>query len=361
MERKTALYERHVSAGGKIVPFAGFLLPVQYPTGVLAEHMAVRTKAGLFDVSHMGEVMFEGEDALAALNHLMTNDFTSMTDGQVRYSPMCNEEGGVVDDLVVCRFNAEKYMVVVNAANREKDAAWMRAHLTGNVKFCEISDELSQLALQGPLSKQILAKICREEELPVRYYHFTPEMKVDGVSCLVSKTGYTGEDGYELYMANEKAPQIWDALLAAGREEGLIPCGLGARDTLRLEAAMPLYGHEMSDTIDPLTAGLNFAVKMNKPEFIGKEAMEHKDLTEKRVGLKAVGRGILREEEAVYAGNKKIGVTTSGTFCPFLKEALAMAILEKDYTEPGTRVEVDVRGRRIEAEVISLPFYKKKQ
>lgn len=148
MERKTALYERHVSAGGKIVPFAGFLLPVQYPTGVLAEHMAVRTKAGLFDVSHMGEVMFEGEDALAALNHLMTNDFTSMTDGQVRYSPMCNEEGGVVDDLVVCRFNAEKYMVVVNAANREKDAAWMRAHLTGNVKFCEISDELSQLALQ---------------------------------------------------------------------------------------------------------------------------------------------------------------------------------------------------------------------
>lgn len=360
MEKKTALYEAHVKAGGKIVPFAGFLLPVQYPSGVIAEHMAVRTKAGLFDVSHMGEVLFEGQDALKNLNYLMTNDFTNMTDGQVRYSPMCNENGGVVDDLIVYRYDAEKYMVVINAANRKKDVDWMQAHLSGTVDFREISDELSELALQGPLSRDILEKLCAKEKLPEKYYHFTPEMEVAGIPCIVSKTGYTGEDGYELYMKNEDAEKIWNEVLAAGKEEGLIPCGLGARDTLRLEAAMPLYGHEMNDETDPLTAGLSFAVKLQKDDFIGKKAIEAAaPPARKRIGLKAVGRGILREEEAVYLGETKIGETTSGTFCPFLKEPLAMAIVEAGSSAEGTRVSVDVRGRRVEAEITALPFYKK--
>ncbi|SHJ84494.1 glycine cleavage system aminomethyltransferase GcvT [Hespellia stercorisuis] len=362
MERKTALYDCHVACGGKIVPFAGYSLPVQYQTGVIKEHMAVRTKAGLFDVSHMGEVMFEGPDALKNINHILTNDFTNMYDGQVRYSLMCYEDGGVVDDLIVYRYNQEKYLVVVNAANREKDVKWMEEHLIGDVKFEDISDTLSQIALQGPEAKKILEKLTKEEDIPEKYYSFVPKGEVGGIECIVSQTGYTGESGYELYVANADAPKMWNMLLETGKPEGLIPCGLGARDTLRLEAAMPLYGHEMDETIHPLEIGLKFAVKLKKEEFIGKDAIEAKTaLTRKRVGLRMIGRGIAREQEKVYADGKEIGWTTSGTHCPYLGYAIAMAILDIDYTELGTKVEVEVRGKRIEAEVVALPFYKKEK
>ena len=362
MERKTALYDCHVACGGKIVPFAGYSLPVQYQTGVIKEHMAVRTKAGLFDVSHMGEVMFEGPDALKNINHILTNDFTNMYDGQVRYSLMCYEDGGVVDDLIVYRYNQEKYLVVVNAANREKDVKWMEEHLIGDVKFEDISDTLSQIALQGPEAKKILEKLTKEEDIPEKYYSFVPKGEVGGIECIVSQTGYTGESGYELYVANADAPKMWNMLLETGKPEGLIPCGLGARDTLRLEAAMPLYGHEMDETIHPLETGLKFAVKLKKEEFIGKDAIEAKTaLTRKRVGLRMIGRGIAREQEKVYADGKEIGWTTSGTHCPYLGYAIAMAILDIDYTELGTKVEVEVRGKRIEAEVVALPFYKKEK
>jgi len=360
MEKKTALYDCHVACGGKIVPFAGYSLPVQYETGVIKEHMAVRTKAGMFDVSHMGEVLFEGEDALKNLNHIMTNDFTNMYDGQVRYSPMCYDNGGVVDDLLVYKFNDQKYYVVVNAANREKDVKWIQEHLQGSVKFTDISDTISQIALQGPLAHQIICRICKESDLPAKYYSFTPEMEVAGKKCLVSQTGYTGESGYEIYLANADAASVWNALLDAGKEDGLIPCGLGARDTLRMEAAMPLYGHEMDETVDPLETGLKFAVKMKKDDFIGKKAIEAKgDFTRFRVGLKVTGKGIIRENEKIYVGDKEIGHTTSGTFAPYLGYAVGMALLAIDYTEVGTKVEVDVRGRRVAAEVVALPFYKK--
>lgn len=360
MELKTPLYDRHVSGGGKIVPFAGYLLPVQYETGVIAEHMAVRQKAGLFDVSHMGEVIFKGPDALANINRLLTNDFTGMADGQVRYSPMCNETGGVVDDLIVYRVDETTYMVVVNASNRHKDVAWMKGHLMGEVQFDDISDSVAQLALQGPKAPEILRKLAREEDIPVKYYSFVKEGIVAGVKCVVSKTGYTGEDGYELYCLPGEAPALWDSLLEAGKEEGLIPCGLGARDTLRLEASMPLYGHEMSDEITPLETGLGFFVKLAKQSFIGKQALEARaQLTRKRVGLKVTGRGIAREECPVYAGERQIGTVTSGTHCPFLGGAYAMALLEIAHTEIGSAVEIDVRGRKIAAEVIKLPFYKK--
>lgn len=359
MELKTPLYDCHIACGGKMVPFAGYLLPVQY-TDVIAEHLAVRNKAGLFDVSHMGEVIISGPDALANINHLYTNDFTSMQDGRVRYSPMCNEAGGVVDDLIVCRMTADRYLVVVNASNRHKDVEWMKAHLRGDVTLEDQSDDYAQLALQGPKSRQILAKVMAEDEIPSKYYTFRNDIMVAGGKCLVSQTGYTGEHGYEIYCRPEDAPGIWNALLAAGREEGLIPCGLGARDTLRLEAAMPLYGHEMDETITPLETGLDFSVKMQKQEFIGKAAIAAKGEPKiKRVGLKVTGRGIIREQCKVFIGTHEIGTTTSGTHCPYLGGAYAMALVDKEYAQAGTQVEAEVRGRKIAAEIIDLPFYKK--
>lgn len=252
MELKTPLYDAHVKAGGKIVPFAGYLLPVQYGTGVITEHMAVREKAGLFDVSHMGEVLCQGKDALANLQKLLTNDFTNMVDGQARYSPMCNENGGTVDDLIVYKRGDNDYFIVVNAANKDKDYQWMLDHQFGEVTFTDASSEYGQIALQGPKAMEILKKLTAEENIPKKYYHAVFDTEVAGIPCIISKTGYTGEDGVELYLASENAEKMWDALLEAGKDEGLIPCGLGARDTLRMEAAMPLYGHEMDDEISPL-------------------------------------------------------------------------------------------------------------
>ncbi|MDD3193520.1 MAG: glycine cleavage system aminomethyltransferase GcvT [Oscillospiraceae bacterium] len=360
MQLKTPLYDSHVACGGKMVPFAGYLLPVQYPTGVIAEHMAVRTHAGLFDVSHMGEVMITGPDAFANIQNLFTNDFTSMVDGKVRYSPMCYENGGVVDDLIVYRYHQEKYLVVVNASNRHKDVEWMKSHLFGDVKLEDCSDQVAQVALQGPASAKILSKLTGAQELPVKFYTFKDPILVGGVSCIVSTTGYTGESGYECYCAPADAPKLWNMLLEAGKDEGLIPCGLGARDTLRLEAAMPLYGHEMDETITPFETGLGSYVKMAKSDFIGKNALEAKgEPTRVRVGLKITGRGIAREECDVYAGGQKIGRTTSGTHGPFLGYAIAMALLDRSFGEVGAPVEIDVRGRKITAEVAPLPFYKK--
>jgi len=359
MERKTPLYECHVAAGGKIIPFAGYLLPVQYQTGIITEHLAVRNQAGLFDVSHMGEVTFKGPDSLANLNNLFTNDFTNMSDGQARYSPMCNEEGGVVDDVIVYRRNEESYLAVVNASNRQKDVDWMKAHLSGNVILEDISYSIAQLALQGPLAKEILSTLADKEHIPAKYYTFIQNAAVGNIPCAVSNTGYTGENGYELYLSNRDAPEMWNLLLNKGKPFGLIPCGLGARDTLRLEAAMPLYGHEMDDSIDPLETGLGFAVKLSKENFIGKKALVDKgESKRKRVGLRVTGRGIARGQEPVLIGGKVIGFSTSGTHSPCLGYPVAMALVETQYSQPGTLVQVEVRGRKIDAEIAALPFYK---
>lgn len=360
LERKTPLYARHEALGGKIVPFAGHLLPVQYRTGVIAEHMAVRERAGLFDVSHMGEILLTGPGAFANLQMLLTNDYTTLADGRVRYSPMCNAQGGVVDDLIVYRFGPESCLLVVNASNREKDVAWMNAHLTGNATLEDISEQVAQIALQGPASRGILEKLAEAERLPVKYYSFTANMPVAGLDCLVSRTGYTGEDGFELYCAPQDATQLWDALLDAGKGEGLIPCGLGARDTLRLEASMPLYGHEMDENITPRETGLGMFVKMGKEDFIGKAALlEQGEPARCRVGLSIIGRGIVRENCPVYQGERQVGVTTSGTHCPYLGRPAAMALVERGAAALGSTVEAEVRGRRVAAEVVPLPFYKR--
>ena len=360
MEQKTPLYAKHAAAGGKIVPFAGYLLPVQYPTGVIAEHMAVRTAAGLFDVSHMGELVFTGPDALRNLNHLLTNDFTGMYDGQVRYSPMCNDQGGCVDDLIVYKVHDTAYLVVVNAANKDKDAGWMREHLFGACEMEDISGRVAQVALQGPKSKQILLRLLDESVLPPKYYSFVQDVDLRGIRCLISRTGYTGEFGYELYCVSADAEGLWDLLLEAGADLGLIPCGLGARDTLRLEAAMPLYGHELSPEINPYEAGLGIFVKLDKPDFIGKAALQAaRPVSRRRVGLRMTGRGIAREQCPVYGGDRQIGLVTSGTHCPYLGHAVAMALVDAAFQEPGTKVQVDVRGRRVEAEVVKTPFYQR--
>ncbi len=360
MEKKTPLYDEHMKYKGKMVPFAGYLLPVQYESGVITEHMAVRKACGLFDVSHMGEITCRGEDALKNLNYLLTNNFEGMYHGQARYSPMCNEQGGVVDDMIVYKVKENDYLIVVNAANKDKDYNWVKSHGKGNVVFEDISENVAQIALQGPLAFSVISKVAKSDEIPKKYYSGIFNCTLEGVKCMISKTGYTGEDGYEIYMKSEEAPEIWEILLEAGRKEGLIPCGLGARDTLRLEAAMPLYGHEMNDEITPMEAGLGFFVKMDKENFIGKKALQKKQsVQKKRVGLKVTGRGIIRENMEVYSGDYNIGVTTSGTHCPYIGYPAAMAMIFIDYSKPGTKVTVIARRKKIEAEVVELPFYNK--
>ena len=357
MEKKTPLYDWHKANGGRIVPFAGYLLPVQYETGVIAEHCAVRERAGLFDVSHMGEFIISGKGALDTLQRLLTNDFAKMAIGRVRYTLMCNEHGGVIDDLVVYKMDEGRYLLVVNAANREKDSAWMRNNL-GDAVFQDLSDSYGQIALQGPASPSILAQIS--ETIPQKYYTFVENGKAAGFDCIISRTGYTGETGFEFYCKSADTAALWGKLLEAGKSAGLLPCGLGARDTLRLEASMPLYGHDMDETVNPFEAALSFAVKMDKDDFIGKSALLGKEKPGRiRTGLKATSRGIIREQCQVFHQGKNIGATTSGTFLPWLKQSMAMALLDSGHSQPGLEVSVEVRGKMIEAETCALPFYKR--
>ncbi len=360
--KRTTLFETHLKYGGKMVPFAGWEMPVQYKAGVIAEHNAVRTACGIFDVSHMGEIVIKGDDALANLNYLLTNDFSGMKDGQARYSPMCNEEGGVVDDLIAYKKNDNEFLMVVNAANKDKDYNWMKAHVFGDAVLDDISDTIGQIALQGPKAFDILKKLIDPSGIPEEYYAAKYDVPMCGTSVMISTTGYTGEEGVEIYMPKEEAPKIWEALMEAGKDDGLIPCGLGARDTLRLEAGMPLYGHEMDDTITPKEALLSIFVKMDKADFIGKEALEKKTPpARKKVGLEVTGRGIIREHMDVYKGDKKIGVTCSGTMCPYIQKAVATALVDADERVLGDAVEVDVRGRRVPAVMVSATFYKREK
>lgn len=361
MEKKTPLYDVHVKHEGTIVPFGGFLLPVQYPAGIKKEHMAVRTKAGLFDVSHMGEILVKGEKSLDFLNLILTNDYTDLKDGFARYSPMCNENGGTVDDLIVYKKAENDYFVVVNASNTDKDYAWMCNHVIDGVELKNASDEYGQIALQGPESETILKKICDEKYIPQKYYSCIFDGNINNINVMISRTGYTGEDGFEIYMPSDKAAEIWDLLMEAGSENGLIPCGLGARDTLRMEASMPLYGHELDDDTNLKVAGLGFAIKMDKPDFIGKKALEENTDDRKRTGLKVTGRGILREHCDVYRDGRKIGKTTSGTFFPYFKCSYAMALVEGDAKEIGALCQVDVRGKMIDCEMVKMPFYKREK
>jgi len=359
MEKKTPLYDMHLALGGKMVPYAGFTLPIQY-TSIEEEHLVVREKAGLFDVSHMGEILLTGKDALHTINTLLSNDFTTLKVEKARYSLMLNPNGGIMDDLLVYRLSDDEYKLVVNAANIEKDVRWIKQQLIGDTHMENISDKIGQLALQGPLSKEILKKLVKEEEIPTGFFSFIKDVKMKEANCLISQTGYTGSFGYEIYCKSEDTAMIWKQMMDVGQSMGLLPCGLGARDTLRIEAALPLYGQEMTDEISPFEADLAFAIKMNKAEdFIGKAPLTGKEQPQRmRKGLKITGRGIVRGECEVFAAGKSIGMTTSGTHMPYMNGAYAMALIDVSY-QIGDVVSVSVRGRSIEAEIVSMPFYKK--
>ncbi|MDD7384594.1 MAG: glycine cleavage system aminomethyltransferase GcvT [Actinomycetaceae bacterium] len=359
----TPLYEKHVELGGKMVDFAGFELPVQYPTGIIAEHMAVRTKAGLFDVSHMGEFLLTGPESRKQLNLWLTNSYTKLKPNRVRYSVLCQDDGGALDDLLVYCFDDEKFWIIPNAANTDADFAWLTDHLTCDVKLENISRQIGQIALQGPATQAIITKLVPEDQLPEKYYSFNEHVTVAGVDCLVSQTGYTGEFGYELYIPADGTPAVWDALLEAGKEEGLAPAGLGARDTLRMEAAMPLYGQEMTPEITPLEAGLDFGVKLNKEEdWIGKKAMAASlPLKRTRIGFEVTGKGIVREHMPIFDGEKEIGFTTTGNKAPYLGKAIGMGYVPVEYAEVGRTLQVHVRNKVVDVQIVEMPFYKREK
>ena len=361
MLKKTPLYQEHLALDAKMVPFADYDMPVEYKEGLVAEHRAVRNFAGLFDVSHMGEFEIRGKDVVKWLNKVFTNAFDSLKPGRVRYTVLCNEKGFCLDDLIVYCFNPEHYLLVVNAANREKDKKWLTAHLEGDVRFSDVSEDCALLALQGPATETLMQNLLTAGKLPGGYYRFSQDTALCGEDCLIARTGYTGEHGYEIFLRPESAVKIWREILKYEDEDGrkVMPCGLGARDTLRLEAGMPLYGHEMSESISPLEAGLDFAVKMQK-DFIGRDALKGETKRE-RIGLKVTGRGIVRENCPVFFNGEKIGETSSGTYAPYLEEAVAMALVEKGKVKPGDPLEAQVRKRLIPMEVVPLPFYKAKK
>lgn len=360
--KKTPLYDTHIKYGGKIVEFGGWLLPVQY-SGIIEEHKAVRTKAGLFDVSHMGEIWAEGKGAFAFLQNLVTNDLAGMQDGQIRYSPMCYKDGGTVDDLLVYKYSEELYLIVVNAANIEKDWNWMRENAAGfAVALTNKSDETAQLALQGPLSVAILSKLTDAPVSDIQYYHFLPEVLVAGKKTMVSRTGYTGEDGYEIYCAPADAAELWEAIMTAGKDEGVLPTGLGCRDTLRFESCLPLYGHELSAEISPLMAGLGRFVKLDKEAFNGLEALKEQKaagLAKKVMGVEVTGRGIARAGYPVKDDGKVIGSVTTGSPAPTLGKNMALVLIDAAYAAIGREIAVEVRGKDISAVIVAKPFYKR--
>ena len=354
--KKTPLFEVHERLGGKIIDFGGWALPVQY-SSIKEEHNAVRNACGLFDVSHMGEIEVKGSDAFRYIQHIVTNDITSMKPGRCRYSPVCYENGGTVDDVLIYMFDEQHYLLVVNAGNTAKDFEWFQKNMTGfDVSVENHSSEWAQMALQGPRFMEVLEKLDMDGEVPAKNYTFT-NVKIMGRDCIVSRTGYTGEDGVEVYCPAENAVAIYDAIMEAGRDLPLIPCGLGARDTLRFEASMPLYGHEITAEINPKEAGLNFAIKLTKEEFIGREALLG-DVKRTRIGLKLIDRGVAREGYPVFVGDTEVGFVTSGSVAPKLGGNYAMALVNTEFASNDT-FDIIVRGKRIRAEQVSLPFYKK--
>ncbi|MGM0396283.1 MAG: glycine cleavage system aminomethyltransferase GcvT [Bacillota bacterium] len=361
--KKTPLYEEHVKLGGNVVDYAGWYLPVQYE-GLVPEHEAVRNAAGLFDVSHMGEITIKGKDALAFVDYLMTNDITTIVDNQVIYTFMCHPTGGVVDDLLVYRYDEEFFYLVVNAGNIEKDHNWiMKQKGNFNVEVENISDSVGEIAIQGPLAEKILQKLTDYDLSQIKFFHLKRDIDVAGVNCMVSRTGYTGEDGFEVYSDNEGIVKVWNAILEAGKEDGIKPTGLGCRDTLRFEASLPLYGHEMDDEITPLEAGFKYFVKLDKKsDFIGKESLNKmwsEGLKRKLVGIELLDRGIAREGYEIYKDGKKIGHVTTGYKSPTLGKVIGNALIKTEFTELGTEVDVKIRNKFAKAKVISKKFLKK--
>jgi aminomethyltransferase len=358
--QRTPLHAEHVAAGAKMVPFAGFEMPVHYPGGITAEHHAVRNAAGLFDVSHMGEFEVRGERALEFVSAIATNDPTRLEPGQAQYSTLVNDEGKLLDDLLVYRF-PDHWMLVVNGANREKDFRWVSARAGAfGLEVRDRSDEIALLALQGPRAEEILARLTGADLPAIPYYRFAPG-EVDGAPATISRTGYTGEDGFELYLDAADAPRVWRRLLEAGRDAGLVPAGLGARDSLRLEMGYALYGNDLDEETTPLEAGLGWVVKLDRGDFVGADALRRQK--EAGVGRRLAGfrlkeRGFPRPGYEVVVDGAPAGRVTSGVLSPTLGEGIGMAYVPPHAAKPGTEIGVVIRGRAVPAEVVRPPFHR---
>jgi aminomethyltransferase len=358
------LYEQHRALGARLVEFGGWEMPVQY-SGILAEHQAVRSRAGLFDVSHMGEFKVEGKDALAFLQYLVPNDVARLAIHQALYTQLCLPDGNVIDDLLIYRLAYQHYMLVVNAANISKDFNWVQGQTQHfqDVTVSDQSDTTALLAVQGPVAREILQPLTTVDLKGLRYYRCTADL-VDGINCIVSRTGYTGEDGFELYCSSADVVKLWNDLLAAGQPHGLLPAGLGARDTLRLEAGLCLYGHELDEQTNPLEARLGWTVKLDKGPFIGYEALQQvKAQGPQRllVGIELQERGVPRGGYTLYTPQgQEIGNLTSGSPGPTVGKNIGMGYVKADHAQVGEQVQVDIRGKRCAAQIVALPFYKRK-
>jgi len=361
--KKTPLYDVYPAYNGKIIDFGGWALPVQY-SSILEEHEAVRTRAGLFDVSHMGEIEVKGPDALANIQKWITNDASKLANGQALYSPMCHEHGGTVDDLLVYKRADNDYLLVVNAANIEKDYEHVTSYSFGDVSVTNRSADMAQLALQGPLAEQVLQRLTDVDLAAIKYYWFLEDVDVAGVNCLISRTGYTGEDGFELYCAADDVATLWKAILAEGQADGVLPIGLGARDTLRFEARLPLYGQEITDEISPLEAGLGFFVKLDKGDFIGRDALakqKEAGVARKLVGFEMIERGIPRTHYEIQVDGVRIGETTTGTMGPTVKKNIGLGLIDVQYATIGQEIEVIIRNKPVKAVIVKTPFYKRQK
>ncbi len=365
--KQTPLNSAHRRLGGRMVDFGGWDMPVQYPAGTVEEHLRTRTRSGLFDVSHMGEIDVRGPDAIAFVNRLCSNDVSKLVDGQAHYSALTTPEGTVVDDLLVYRFAEDRLLLVVNAGTTEKDWDWITSHHEGEaVELNNVSANYCQLALQGPDALSIMQTLTDTPLDEIKYYYFR-EGSVDGVPAIISRTGYTGEDGFEIYAAPDKAEQLWDKILDAGKHgtpEGTLPCGLAARNTLRLEAGMALYGHEIDETTTLLEANLGWICKLNKGDFTGRERLarqKEEGVKQKLVGFEMTERGIARDLQEVLIGGERVGRVTSGSPAPFLKKNIGMAYVPVQHASAGQEIQIDVRGRTVGAQVVPTPFYKREK
>ena len=356
--RRTALWERHGELGAKLVPFSGWEMPVQYE-GILAEHHAVRANAGLFDVSHMGRVEITGPDAVVFVNHVTVNDVERLKPYRSQYTLACRADGGVIDDFLVYRL-PDRVLVIPNAGNREKDLDWFRGNASAyDIEIRDLSEESMLIALQGPASERILDPLTEAGLDSLGFQGFV-ECSIRGIHARVFRTGYTGEDGFEIWYPREHAVALWDLLLESGASRGLKPCGLGARDTLRLEAGLALYGHEIDESINPIEAGLGWTVKLKKPAFVGREALarfRRDGVSRKLIGLRLLKRGIPRQGYEIFHGPDQVGQVVSGAISPTLGLGIGTGFVSVDLAEPGTDLAVRIRGRHIPAEVVKLPFY----
>ena len=366
--RKTALNPVHRQMGAKMVDFNGWEMPVEYPSagGIIAEHNAVRTGVGIFDVSHMGDIRLQGPQALNAVQHISMNDASRLAIGQAQYSALLYPQGTFVDDVIVHRLAEDEYLLVINAGTREKDFNWVREHTRHfDCKTQNLSDDFTQIAIQGPKGVDLLQKLTNANLGAVKFYWVTRGTVCGFKDILIARTGYTAEDGFEIYIpADEQtSAMVWNKILEAGKEFGVLPCGLGARNTLRLEGKLPLYGHEISDTINVWEAGLDRFCKMDKPEFIGREALEKAKaggLKKMLIGLEMIERGIARDGYKVLDdGGREIGYVTSGSYAPFLKKNIALVYVPPEFSTIGSSVKVEIRGQGVKAQVVPTPFYKR--